>query len=463
MALYLLATLNLPANTLVTFRVDMTAQAQIGRWSHHPEYQWNVAVSGSFNNWALFTLGNTNPENPCLFYGTFLDTNDPPGGTLTYRFYCEPFLWEYLAATGSSNRTASLPPAEDASLLLPVAYFDDLPPGAPVVTNEVTFQVDMSAQRPGLWPDPGLNLIVTHPGTFNGWNHHSFALTNNPAASNTNLYSGAASIVGQPGAQHEYRFCYYQQGLLGGIAGFAGNFTLEHPLGTGGASRSFNLLTTNGPLVLPAVLFGDLKPSGMLPASTLVCFNVDMTGAVATDGHAFNSAVDKVYVNGDFVRWLRCGWSGGYNVGWSPWDSCALGSHGNQLTNVPSTRVYSAAFTLRQPNAVALTYRYTINGPDNEPTGGTNHVRYVREVGEYTLPLDTFGTPFREPSFGDLRTTRSDSKHIRVSWLGRPGVQVQSSATPASAPWVDHPETDGLSSTNWPADAGQRFFRLVKP
>jgi hypothetical protein len=195
-----------------------------------------------------------------------------------------------------------------------------------------------------------------------------------------------------------------------------------------------------------------------------VHFMVDMTEARTADGRAFDPAVDKVYLNGDFLNWSGCFTSGGLgNVGWARWEVCPGGWGGlPNLTKVPPNCVYSLSVGLSPPGGQVLAYRYSINGQDNEPTGGRDHVRWVRGTGEYSLPLDKFGAPVQEQSFGDLTATLSDPQQVLISWLGRPGVRLQSCANPATGPWQDHPETDGLSATNWPVAQASVFFRLAK-
>ena len=261
-------------------------------------------------------------------------------------------------------------------------------------------------------------------------------------------------MISLPGARFEYVFRYWTMFSM---------WEREEK----SPKRSFSLLDTNGSFVLPVVFFEDLEPSDVLPRSTDVRFRVDMTGAVTTDGHPLHPTLDRVFVNGDFVRWYPSGGVGGSVFrGWGPWDPTAWEPDFLKpyyLTNVPGTQVYTGAVTIEPSEQLALTYRYGINGRDNEPTGGQNHVRYIRGAGEYELPLDTFGAPEQEPSFGNLIATLSDSQHFRISWLGRPGVHLQSCADLAVGSWQDHPETDGLSDITWSRADGGGFFRLIKP
>ena len=117
---------------------------------------------------------------------------------------------------------------------------------------------------------------------------------------------------------------------------------------------------------------------------------------------------------------------------------------------------------LNLPADTLVTYQVDMTAQVADGSGGQNHLRYIRATGDYIMPLDTFGTPTQEPSFGNLTATRSDPAHVLISWLGRPGVHLQSCADPSAGSWRDHVETDGLSSTNWPVAGGQKFFRLVK-
>jgi hypothetical protein len=64
---------------------------------------------------------------------------------------------------------------------------------------------------------------------------------------------------------------------------------------------------------------------------------------------------------------------------------------------------------------------------------------------------------------------------VSVTWLGRPGANLQATTNLVSGPWQNLPTTDGInwttgnesangfvSQTNWPAGA-PTYFRLVKP
>jgi hypothetical protein len=211
--------------------------------------------------------------------------------------------------------------------------------------------------------------------------------------------------------------------------------------------------------VLPLLYFSDLDSgSDLLPVDTAVTFRIDMTGAVATDSHAFDASVDRVFINGDFL-------------GWQGWNDTLP-----EVTNNPvGSAIYTITLTIPHANPVALTYKYSINGPDNEAAAAQNHFRYIRTTLNYTMPVDKFGNQYAEPSFGQLSIGAASTGHVPVSWLGRPGVHLQTAAALGAA-WQDRFETDGtnwtsgvsstngfISITNYPVGAGATFFRLIKP
>ena len=82
--------------------------------------------------------------------------------------------------------------------------------------------------------------------------------------------------------------------------------------------------------------------------------------------------LDRVFVNGDFVEWNCRYCSGGYAQGWGPWDPIEWfpDNLARYCFKTPGTQVFTAAIPVSSLNLVVLTYRYSINGQDNEPPGG---------------------------------------------------------------------------------------------
>jgi hypothetical protein len=230
--------------------------------------------------------------------------------------------------------------------------------------------------------------------------------------------------------------------------------------------------------VLPPVFFSDTQPGIQTTVTepTEVTFTVDMSHAAefGNAGVTFNPTTDTVYVNGDFI-------------GWPSWNVPTLGAY--QLTNNPSgnTNLYSITLLIPKGNSLLLTYKYGMNNAansasynnlDDEGGFGQNHARYVRTETNYTLPTDTFGNQFQEPiAFGELSAGPASGGNVPVTWLGLPGVELQTATSLSSPNWVTHPETDGagwangtisnngfVSATNYPTSGGNTtFFRLIRP
>jgi hypothetical protein len=270
------------------------------------------------------------------------------------------------------------------------------------------------------------------------------------------LYSLVVPITDGVGAIEQYKFVFSGPGAPGGGTAW------ENPgpgTPTTGGNRYF-IMPNATATVLPKVYFSDQLPNDFLIEPTDVTFTVNMTGAVGTDSQVFDPASSSVFINGDFL-------------GWRGWDSGSLADY--QLTNNPvGSSNYSLTISFPAGTPLALTYKYSINGQDNEAASGQNHLRLVRTLGAYTMPTDKFGTQFAEASFGQLKVGQRSGATVPISWVGRPGVHLQSSSNLTT--WNDLPNTDGahwttgslsndgfVSVTNYPAATSPKFFRLVKP
>jgi hypothetical protein len=326
-----------------------------------------------------------------------------------------------------NNRTFT---ASNSAQNFPVAFFNNVTNATPV-----NFQVDMTVQKntgnfnEGNGDTAGVQGSIQFPNQWSG----GFTLTNSPG--NTNVYSGTYVVADNPGNAEQYKFVYNN-----------GTGTHYEPMGN---NRSFTVLATNNQ-VLPLVNFGDIDANDVMPASTLVTFSVNMTNAVGIDAHTFNPGTDAVYVNGDFIPW----WTWG---GAPPAQYQMTNSGGGSL-------IYSLQLMIPAGNSVALTYKYGINGADDEASIGLNHVRYIRSTGSYVLPLDNFGVQTVEPVVGSLALSANASgSQVTLNWNGRPGVHVQSATSLSNPVWQDLNNTVGLSTITLPSSGPTTFYRLVKP
>lgn len=383
-----------------------------------------------------------------------------------------------LAGSGSIDSLAMFSWNYAASGYNSDAYFNSLAytGTAPLITNNVTFQVDMSVQVYAGNFDPASDMVEVQ-GSFNGWNS-GLILTNNPGAANSNIYRGVIPIVGAVGSGESYKFAY-TNAITGAMVWESSTPKVSTPdTGYADYNRFFQLPATNA--VLPAVLFDDKETNDYLPSDMTVTFSVDMNGAVTTEGTNFTEGSDTVWINGAFIPWY-------------PWYDPANpvpGPATYEMTDMGGG-IYSITLTIPKGTPVGLEYKYGVGigslydlGPrDNEAPVDQNHFRVIRSTatGAYTLPQDTFGDQYHEPLFspadrgdGQLTIGVPSGGTIPVRWLGRPGARLQS-ATNIAGPWTDHSETDGtnwtsgvnttnglMSVTNWPS-SGTTYFRLVKP
>src|SRR5512133_885375 len=424
-----------PITVDVTFQVDMAQQIALGTYVPGTSV---VYPKGTFNSWQTYEAMTNDPSihrtnqnglvTSSVYVGTYAIT-ESPGQTLDYKFYIDTGNIYEDPAPGTGD------PSDHNNRFFNLAY-------APIATNLVTFQVDMTAQILNGSFDPSTGTVEER-GNLNSWGSQQTLLTNDLAASNTNIYKTVVRIVDSQGGTEQYKF-WSSVSANGGWETMADN-------------RNFQMVA--GPSqVLPVVYFNNASPADLLPVETLVTFTLNMTNAVGTDSHTFDPLADHVYLNG-------------VPNGFAAWDTSLP-----ELTNYPAgSRIYTIQVLLPQGSPVRQTYKYSINGADDEAASGNNHVRTVRQVGTYSFPMDTFGTPYVEPDFGQLAVGAALNGQVPVSWLGRPGVHLQT-ATDLTGPWQDLMATDGatwttgimssngfVSQTNYPTASARTFFRLVKP
>jgi hypothetical protein len=410
------------AQNNVTFQIDMTSQPSAT----------NVYVRGSFNNWGnpdVTVNGLLLTNNGSGVYTGTVAIADFPGTVEACKVFYQPGdNWE-----GDPNRQFVLAGGDQ---VLPLSAWNDKYPSP---NNNVTFQVDMTARIFfGNFVPGGVGQTIRVSGDFNGWGDGQ-NLTNNPSLSGnaSNIYSATAVVAGFPGGGASYKF--------------RENSDWESPSSTGGNNRTLTL--AGGDQVLPLVFYNDASLCDVITETNYVTFTVSMTNATTYDGSVVFNGSQPVILNAEFLGW----WGG---VGWT--DPLVDRSQ-YTLTNIPSTQLYTITLPVPRGHALALTYKYGMDtgvNLDNEAGSGTNHVRYIRG-NNYVMPLDTFGNQLVESSFGNLQAISTTPGNVSVTWLGRQCVTLQTSTNLAN--WTDHPETDGMNSTNWPVGTGSLFFRLVKP
>jgi hypothetical protein len=458
------------------FQVDMSQAIAVGNFN--PATQ-TVEVDGSLgsgNNFG-FGQGTTPSGNTLTNDPTILRTNQfglvtsnvyvgnlaspiaaSPGQNAQFKYRIQPSaLYESPNslngdAQNSHNRFFFL----TANTTNPIVFFSDQP-FAPVATNTITFAVDMTVQNElGL-----LTNQVRLSGDFNNWDTTGVnTCTNNPNAANTNIFYATIHLTNGYGAPTQFKFGYVNGDYeVNPNHNYPGNPSVGIIL----PNREFFMPSVNGTnVVLPTVYFNDRSTYQVLPAPPLtnfVTFSVSMTNAVGTDSHVFNPGVDSVYLNGVDVT------NSPGNYSFDPWTNNPTGNPlGNFLmTNNPvGSQIYTITIPIPAGYPVALSYQYSINGNQDE-ANGINHTRYIRSIGNYVLPLDVFGNMVQEQSFGNLVIGPKSGGSVPITWLGRPGVFLQTNSSLATGTWTNLPNTGGQNATNYPVGPGRSFFRLINP
>jgi hypothetical protein len=469
------------ATNNITFQVDMAEQLQLGTFTTND----TVYCQGSFNGWAnTLLLTNNSALNVTNSQGVF--TSLPYQGTLTtwatdenaeaeYKFVYNNGANQYEDPTkgnldiSSGNRFLLNQPVDQAQALPLVDYSDE--PFSDTVTNNITFVIDMSVQEFVGNFNPSNNTVEIH-GDYNGWGGGTTMVNTN--ASDTNLYYTTIQYIAPADSQRYFKYVI-QPGTQWE------NVSAANAIG---GNRWVNLANANANFSDGPVYFSDEGPSTLIDFVTvtneMVTFTVSMTNANGTgitgSGGGGTLTFDTNNPTSDTV-WLN-GLNGGLNNSFWTWAQAPFpgGAPGYQMTQIPNTDLFTITLPVNQGQNMDLIYKYSINGYDDEAGTGDNHERWIRSQPNYTMPVDTYAsqgaTTQTEISFGNLAITNSGKNQIQVSWLGRGGVELQTTTNLSSGVWTSQPLTDGTnllvapggtSSTNYSVGAGNLFYRLVGP
>jgi len=439
----------------ITFQVDMAEQLHIGNFAiGDPVYcEGSFEGSGWDQTFAL-TEGTPVLQNGNIislpYTGTYSTWSASPGAA-------GEFKYTYVNGSGTQwdNPTTGDPDTGNRFVLnvagaLPLVNFSDVP-FSNTVTNNITFEVDMSVQVLNGNFTNGTS-VVSLEGDFNNYANSTPMIEE--AAPNTNIYYYTQQIIDAANAIHQFK--YQIQAWPANSVGIwespaAAN---EFP---GTANRYLHLTQTspasytNGP-----VFFSDLALGDVTPTACLVTFTVDMTPAApggsldtVNSGGAFlggaqNGYFDTVYINGVYQGYDGSYWTWPAGEGNASYAMTQVGSSGN---------IYTITLPINAGQAVNLAYKYGIDGQDDEAGSGDNHYRYIRTISNtgsgYVMPTDLFGAnqdgSTGESSFGNLQISKVGNQ-AKLAWLGRSTVYLQS--TTSLAPpitWTPLPATDGAN------------------
>ena len=437
--------IDLPANP-VTFQVDMTEQIALGNFIPSTGVD-TIRVTG--NPAALTSWGDgvDMTNNPALsgdasnIYSAVVEIVGMPGTLGGAHKFRMNNGWEDTSDGADRNFTIT-----GGAQVLPVRYYNDQPVG--VLTNgNITFQVDMTPQVITGGFTNGVST-VTISGNINGWGGGT-PMVNDPnlPGNASNIYT--ATIAYPPPATTTVgMWCRYKFRADGGWEAAA--------IYGVGQNKDRRFYYTGGDQVLPLVTYNDASLCDVLLKETPVTIVVHLpNGRLDNNGIPFDKVNDKVYVNGDFLKWPT-------------WDNTLP----EMVNNPVGSDYYSQTIVLPGGSPRRLQFKFGIDGPnhgslDNENPTYKDHVKYVRDnTNPYTLPVAEFGNLYLstlvEPLFGDLSAGTAAGGYVPITWLGCPCVTLQMKTNLSSGVWTDLPATDATSSTNWPNTGGQRYFRLQK-
>ncbi|MEI9960878.1 MAG: hypothetical protein WDM76_07010 [Limisphaerales bacterium] len=194
------------ASTFVTFSVDMATN--IANATFNPGVD-TIEAHGTFNGYGAFNL--VQQGDSTIYTNTVNDTTDANGAVMQYKFVINGSAWENVPNASGGNRYVLLPPNSGDSLILPTAFYAD---AGTAVTNDITFQVDVSQQIALGNFTPGTSSVEVRgtgvPNTWSGGNiltlDPSIIRTNQFGLTTTNVYTGTFPVIGSPGGFQEYKF-----------------------------------------------------------------------------------------------------------------------------------------------------------------------------------------------------------------------------------------------------------------
>jgi hypothetical protein len=484
-----------PGNNL-TFLYDNNGTATIHFWPGVNQDGWipssnrvgyddptndpGWGLPGTFDNWdgtqvVLQAQGNGVYSNSFAV---------PTAGTINFKLQSPPGNWNDINfgspdfGNGDGNGsfiTTTSPQTLPVVLDLPNGrYYVGAPTLPP--TNYVTFQLDMSEQVAfGNFTNTDENTndvdfgqpvnTIAAGGSFDNWStadqltNYTVLYPNDPNPGlKTNLYIGTFAVQGYLPVTINWK---YRVDNLDG--------SYEQPVSTSGGNRV--TVITNQNMVLPVTYYDDLGLGDLVLSNTTVMFSLYITnGTLSTstnsDGsnYAFEKGSDSIYVNGPWANW--------------DWGISIPGNQ--QMVEVGDSDLYTNSYVFPRGSSVYVTYKYGLDGIDDENGSNTNHIREIRSYGPtYSFPQDVWSytilgpgspTPYPlaglgptnivEPDFGYLAIGALSGGNLPITWLGRPAVLLQSS--PDLINWTTLGATDATETNSWPYTGGAQYFRLIK-
>lgn len=204
------------------------------------------------------------------------------------------------------------------------------------LADQITFQVNMSAQTALGNFDPATDGVYVAGDPVNAWSTTDSPLA--PSPGNTNIWVGTFDVTGAVGSTAQYKF----------LLGTANGAVWEGNVGTGGGTGNRTFTFTGGSLTLPVVYFNNVTNSSTV--SIDVTFQVNMSVQIAAGN--FDPEAGTVSVAGEFNAWTASGF---------------------ELTrSMEDTNIWVGTTNLSGALGSALLYKFVMNGGTWEGNVGSN-------------------------------------------------------------------------------------------
>lgn len=222
-----------PVTNSITFQVDMSVQASLGRFVPPPDGIDYVELRGSFNNWGTAIPMTNNPAPNTNKYSCVLTIINNPSTVINYKFWDTTFPGNYETptSTGGGNRSTAML-STNGSKVVPDVFFSDQQLGDITPTNTVVhFSVDMNGAvcTDAHVFNPASDRVYLN-GDFVGWQTwdvaslSAYQLTENPLGSG--IYTLDYTIPAGNSLTLTYKFGVSENGANTGLnneAGFGQN------------------------------------------------------------------------------------------------------------------------------------------------------------------------------------------------------------------------------------------------
>jgi hypothetical protein len=410
---------------LVTYQVDMSIQMALGNFNPGSGDTLEVAGTMTSSAWTVFTTLTVSPTNSNLYDVTINDV-ETAGNYENHKFIID------VGGTGATRNWESIGnrfyqvPATATNL--PTVFFNDVSTVNNILTENVTFNVNMGVQITLGNFNPSSDFVYVAGDVVNNWQP---GLTLSPSVADTNIYTVTVPVTNSVGATVNYKFI---------MNTFAQGTTWESDgVGPGGAqNRQF--IFPNTATNLQVYYFNNLSN-----AASLVIEPVTFTLNTAVQ-HAlgnFDPSSGSISVAGDVIN------------NWSP-TAC-------ELTQNPSNPdLWSGTFNVTNSIGSPVNFKFVLNnGATWEAGVGPNGADNRLLV--FTNAPTTLSSVFFNNigTLGTVSITNITGKVLTLSWVGGPNIRLQTAGTPGA--WLDVPNTAGLSTTTVTNDASAKYLRLIGP